>query len=68
MAKSKKSSKKPSVKVRDLKAKKNPKGGAADIFAKLGDIKGESLRGIKGESLTSIKYSTALTDSALKIK
>jgi len=39
----KKSTKKPSVKVKDLRAKKNPKGGASDIFAKLGDIKGESL-------------------------
>ncbi|MGZ8853129.1 MAG: hypothetical protein ACXW2X_07010 [Thermoanaerobaculia bacterium] len=46
MAKSKKNAKnpgKPSVKVEDLKAKKNPKGGASDIFAKIGDIKGESL-------------------------
>lgn len=38
MAKSKKNSKsssaKPSVKVRDMKAKKNPKGGASDIFLK----------------------------------
>jgi hypothetical protein len=41
MPKSKRS-KKPSVKVKDLSAKKNPKGGAPDIFAKLGDIKGES--------------------------
>jgi hypothetical protein len=44
MAKEKKSGNpKQSVKVRDLKAKKNPKGGASDIFAKLGDIKGESI-------------------------
>ena len=41
MAKSKKD-KKPSVKVEDLSAKKDPKGGATDIFAKLGDIKGEA--------------------------
>jgi hypothetical protein len=37
MAKSKKNSKnpgKPSVKVQDLKAKKNPKGGAVDMFMK----------------------------------
>jgi len=39
----KKSTNKPSVKVNDLRARKNPKGGASDIFAKLGDIKGESL-------------------------
>lgn len=38
-----KSTKKPSVKVSDLRARKNPKGGASDIFAKIGDIKGESL-------------------------
>ena len=41
MAKSKKNSKsssaKPSVKVRDLKAKKDPKGGA--LFVKYGEIK-----------------------------
>jgi len=44
MAREKKGkSSKPSVRVRDLKPKKDPKGGAADIFAKLGDIKGESL-------------------------
>jgi hypothetical protein len=30
--------------VKDLRARKNPKGGRADIFAKLGDIKGESFR------------------------
>ena len=37
MAKSKKSNKsgaKPSVKVRDMKAKKDPKGGATDYFLK----------------------------------
>ena len=39
----KKSTNKPSVKVNDLRARKNPKGGASDIFAKIGDIKGESL-------------------------
>jgi len=36
MAKSKKSkSSKPSVKVRDLKAKKNPKGGALNAYVKV---------------------------------
>jgi len=35
MAKSKKSPSKPKVQVRDMKAKKNPKGGASDIFAKI---------------------------------
>lgn len=38
MAKSKKSNKsgaKPSVKVRDMKAKKDPKGGAYDAFLKI---------------------------------
>jgi type VI protein secretion system component Hcp len=39
----KKDTKKPSVRVNDLRARKNPKGGSSDIFAKLGDIKGESL-------------------------
>jgi hypothetical protein len=31
MSKSKRSAKKPSVRVRDLRPKKNPKGGLADI-------------------------------------
>ena len=36
--------KKQTIVVKDLNPKKNPKGGATDIFAKLGDIKGESFR------------------------
>ncbi len=63
MAKSKKDNKKPSVKVQDLGAKKDPKGGASDIFAKLGDIKGESL----DSKYSSLKISS-LKSSALKIK
>lgn len=49
MAKSKKtkSSAKPGVKVRDLKASRNPKGGAAVDYLKIRDsalkIKGETL-------------------------
>ncbi len=53
----KKSSKKPSVKVKDLRARKNPKGGASDIFAKLGDIKGESLDSKHKDSITSLTTS-----------
>ena len=34
---------KPSVHVRDIRSRKDPKGGVSDIFAKIGDIKGESL-------------------------
>ena len=65
MAKSKKDNKKPSVKVQDLGAKKNPKGGASDIFAKIGDIKGESL---DSKYKSSLNISSALSSSALKIK
>ena len=36
MAKSKKSTKKPSVKVQDLEPEADPKGGAVDMFLKLG--------------------------------
>ena len=36
--------KKQTIVVKDLSARKNPKGGRADIFAKLGDIKGETFR------------------------
>ena len=60
--------KKPSVKVKDLRAKKNPKGGAADIFAKLGDIKGESLDSKHKELTRSTLKINTLTSSALKIK
>ncbi len=35
--------KKSSVKVKDLRAKKNPKGGAYDAYLKVGDIKGEAM-------------------------
>jgi hypothetical protein len=35
MAKSRKGSSKPSVKVRDLKTKKNPKGGAVNTYKKV---------------------------------
>jgi len=48
----------PSVRVRDLKPKKNPKGGASDIFAKLGDIKGESLTTTSPTVSTSINFTT----------
>ncbi len=37
----KKNTKKPSVNVKDLRAKKNPKGGA--LFMKYGELKGEAL-------------------------
>ena len=33
---------KPSVHVRDIKSRKDPRGGATDFYLKLGDIKGES--------------------------
>jgi hypothetical protein len=55
----KKSSKKPSVKVKDLRARKNPKGGASDMYLKLGDIKGESLDNKHKDSLTS--FTTSLS-------
>ena len=55
----KKSTNKPSVKVKDMRAKKNPKGGASDIFAKIGDIKGESLDDKHKDSLTS--FTTSLS-------
>jgi hypothetical protein len=55
----KKSTNKPSVKVKDLRAKKNPKGGASDIFAKLGDIKGESLDNKHKDSLAG--FTTSLS-------
>jgi len=71
----KKSSRKPSVKVKDLRSKKNPKGGAADIYLKLGSNKGESvdMKNYKafGAGLKSglkIDSVTSLTDSSLKIK
>jgi hypothetical protein len=41
-AKKKKATAKPSLKFRDLRSKKNPKGGATEIFLKLDGIKGES--------------------------
>ena len=53
----KKSTNKPSVKVNDLRARKNPKGGAVDSFVKLGDIKGESLDDKHKDSLISISTS-----------
>ncbi len=67
MAKSKKKSKKPSVKVKDLRAKKNPKGGASDIFAKLGDIKGESALNKLGTAnlKTGFKYDSTLSSTDL---
>lgn len=63
----KKNAKKPSVKVKDLRAKKNPKGGAYDAFLKFEGIKGESL---------DLKHKTGLTtglkinplDTSIKIK
>ena len=49
--------KKQPIVVKDLKAKNNPKGGASDIFAKIGDIKGSSLPAAKGSSaVTYVKY------------
>ncbi len=39
MPKSKKNSKKPSVKVKDMRAKKNPKGGALNAYLKLDGVK-----------------------------
>jgi hypothetical protein len=56
MAKSRKGSSKPSVKVRDLKAKKNPKGGAVDAF-----IKGES----PAYQKVQIGYSKVIDPNAL---
>ena len=62
MAKDKKSKSKPSVKVGDMKAKKDPKGGAVDVFLKLGDIKGESVSKI---GLSPIDYKLQTTTTAL---
>jgi hypothetical protein len=42
-------SKKQSIIVQDLKTRKNPQGGAVDVFLKIGDIKGETTT-IKGSS------------------
>ena len=63
MPSKKKSVNTPSVKVRDLRSKKNPKGGAADVFAKLGDIKGESLDHKHKDSIETLKIKSSLTDS-----
>jgi len=64
MAKAKKSGgkSKSSVKVQDLRSKKNPKGGAADIFAKLGDIKGESLSANK---LSTTTFNTSALNNSI---
>ena len=60
----KKNSRKPSVKVDDLRARKNPKGGATDVFLKLGDIKGESqdakhkdeIMALKKPGISTVEY------------
>ncbi len=62
----KKSTRKPSVKVNDLRAKKNPKGGASDMFLKIGDIKGESLDDKHRSAVSVLKIN--LTNSSLKLK
>ena len=41
MAKAKKTTKKTNVEVRDMKAKKNPKGGAYDAFLKQNTAMGD---------------------------
>jgi hypothetical protein len=41
-AKKKTATAKPSLKFRDLRSKKDPKGGAVDAFLKIDGIKGES--------------------------
>ncbi len=52
----KKNTKKPSVNVKDLRAKKDPKGGAFDAFLKIDGIKGESMDAKhKGELESSLK-------------
>jgi type VI protein secretion system component Hcp len=55
----KKSTNKPSVKVNDLRARKNPKGGSSDMFLKLDGIKGESTDDKHKDSLTS--FTTSLS-------
>jgi len=62
MAKSKKSkSSKPSVKVRDLKAKKNPKGGALNAY-----LKTTALKTVKIESPATIKLNTDVSSLNFK--
>jgi type VI protein secretion system component Hcp len=41
-SKKKNATAKPSLKFRDLRSKKNPKGGGTEIFLKIDGIKGES--------------------------
>jgi type VI protein secretion system component Hcp len=53
----KKSTKKPSVKVNDLRARKNPKGGSSDMFLKLDGIKGESQDDKHKDQISSISTS-----------
>jgi hypothetical protein len=57
MAKDKKKSK-PAVKVQDMKAKKDPKGGAVDMYLKIGGIKGE----LKAPSMDKIAPSALTTN------
>ena len=47
---------KQTIVVKDLNARINPKGGASDIFAKIGDIKGESFRPSAGTLSTSLHF------------
>lgn len=69
MAKDKKSKSKPSVKVGDMKAKKDPKGGAVDVFLKLGGIKGEMANKVSPIDYKLQTTTTALVDTnALNIK
>lgn len=69
MAKDKKSKSKPSVKVGDMKAKKDPKGGAVDVFLKLGDIKGEMSNKIAPLASKFQTTTTSLVDTnALNVK
>ena len=56
MAKAKKSSKS-TIKVRDMKAKKNPKGGASDIFVK-----------IETPTISSTPLNTSINFSSLNFK
>lgn len=69
MAKSKKGSKKPSVKVQDLEPEADPKGGAVDVFLKFDPkISNVQLQTTMNKVNTGIKIdgTTSILDSSLK--
>jgi hypothetical protein len=67
MAKSKKNSKKPSVKVQDIEPKSDPKGGAFDAYLKIEGVKSGAMshKSDVAALKTGIKFEQPLTSTEL---